>query len=148
MITWVGPPGDTFEAVAALFDEYRVHYGFPSAPHETQAWLAEQVTSGRFAVAAAIESGTVRGFVTTAVLPASLTLGTAWLVRDLFVPPRARRRGVARALLAHVVTAARSAGARRVSLQTEADNEPALTLYAEAGFRPVTGLDMLNLTLT
>ncbi|MBL7254083.1 GNAT family N-acetyltransferase [Paractinoplanes lichenicola] len=147
MITWVDSSDSLFAPVAALFDEYRVHYGFPSAPHDTQAWLTEQVTSGRFAVAAALDSETVRGFVTTAVLPASLTLGTAWLVRDLFVPPRARRRGVARALLAHVVTAARTAGARRVSLQTETDNEPALTLYAAAGFHPVTGLDMLNLPL-
>jgi len=140
-VSWVTPAD--FDAVAALFDEYRVHYGEPAAPAETHAWLAEQITTGRLSVAAA--NGL--GFVTTTILPASLTLGTAWMIRDLFVLPRGRRRGVARALVTHVIDAARAAGARRVSLQTEADNDPALTLYAAAGFRPVPGLAMLHLTL-
>jgi hypothetical protein len=35
-----------------------------------------------------------------------------------------------------------------VSLQTEADNIPALRLYTAAGFQPVGGLELLSLTLT
>jgi hypothetical protein len=34
-----------------------------------------------------------------------------------------------------------------VSLQTEPDNAPALALYTAAGFQPVNGLTLLNLTL-
>jgi GNAT superfamily N-acetyltransferase len=90
----------------------------------------------------------VCGFITAVAVPASLTLGTAWLVRDLFVARRHRRRGVARALLAETVDAARAAGAYRLSLQTETDNTAALRLYTEAGFRPVTGLELLNLILS
>ncbi|WP_127501765.1 GNAT family N-acetyltransferase [Actinoplanes solisilvae] len=141
------PADEHFASVAALFDEYRVHYGEPAAPAETHAWLTEQVSTGRMSVAAVLDGPAVRGIITVAVMPASLTLGTAWMVRDLFVPPRARRQGIARALLHHVVGAARDAGALRVSLQTEIDNTAALTLYAEAGFRPVTGLELLNLTV-
>jgi GNAT superfamily N-acetyltransferase len=74
-------------------------------------------------------------------------LGTAWLIRDLYVAPQHRRGGVAHALLQHVVGNARAAGANRVSVQTEADNGPALRLYTAAGFQPVSGLDMLNLSL-
>ena len=129
--------------VAVLFDEYRVHYGQPADVARTHAWLTDQVTAGHLRLADAADDG----FVTVAVLPASLTLGQAWLVRDLYVPPRARRRGVARALLNHVVEEARAAGAVRVSLQTESDNISALALYASAGFRPVPGLEMLNLPL-
>lgn len=33
-----------------------------------------------------------------------------------------------------------------MSLQTETDNIPALALYTEIGFQPVTGLELLNLT--
>ncbi|WP_250033168.1 GNAT family N-acetyltransferase [Paractinoplanes maris] len=142
-VAWVTPADPGFAGVATLFDEYRVHYGLPPAGPRTHTWLADQVTTGRFRVAAAAD----QGFATVAVLPASLTLGEAWLVRDLFVPPRARRRGVARALLTHVAEAARAAGARRVSLQTESDNAAALALYASAGFGPVGGLTMLNLPL-
>lgn len=87
------------------------------------------------------------GFITATIMPASLMLGTAWSVRDLYVAPRHRRSGIANALLRHIIHNARAAGARRVSLQTETDNSPALTLYTDAGFRPITGLEILNLNL-
>lgn len=73
-------------------------------------------------------------------------LGTFWSIRDLYVPPHHRRSGIANALLRHVIRNARAAGAHRVSLQTETDNTPALTLYTDIGFQPVTGLEILNLT--
>jgi hypothetical protein len=34
-----------------------------------------------------------------------------------------------------------------VSVQTETGNTPALTLYAAAGFQPVTGLELLSVNL-
>lgn len=88
------------------------------------------------------------GFITTAVVPASLMLGITWSIRDLYVAPRHRRAGIADQLLHHVITEARKAGALRVSLQTEPHNTPAITLYTAAGFRSVGGLTLLNLTLT
>jgi GNAT superfamily N-acetyltransferase len=157
------PPGFTvdhpmFERVCELFDAYRVHYGEPGDPAATGRWLRTQVSRQRLRVAAAIDEGRsgggpagthqrVGGFITTAAVPASLTLGTAWLVRDLFVAKRCRRRGVARALLADTVAAARADGVYRLSLQTGTDNTAALRLYAAAGFRPVAGLELLNLIL-
>jgi ribosomal protein S18 acetylase RimI-like enzyme len=79
-------------------------------------------------------------------MPASLMLGTVCSIRDLYVAPRYRRTGIAGRLLQHAVDNARAAGAVRVSLQTEADNAAALRLYTAAGFRPVNGLTLLNLT--
>ncbi len=99
-------------------------------------------------IAAAMHAGQASGFITTTVMPASLMLGTAWSIRDLYVVPQRRRGGIARALLQHVVEHARAAGAYRVSLQTEADNTPALRLYTAVGFQPVGGLELLSLTLT
>ncbi|WP_262286040.1 N-acetyltransferase [Micromonospora sp. MA102] len=150
MLTTVAPvsPGhDAFEPVVALFDDYRAHYGQPPSAPRTRAWLHDQVAQRRLAVAAAVRGEQVCGFITTAVIPASLLLGAAWSIRDLYVDPHHRRGGVAKALLQHVVDEARAAGALRVSLQTEVDNTPARTLYAEVGFRPVSGLELLNLTL-
>jgi GNAT superfamily N-acetyltransferase len=143
-VEWGQP---AFGAVAAMFDDYRAGYGHPPSPAATRAWLQEQVARRRLAVAAALRGGGACGFVTTAVMPASLTLGTAWLIRDLYVVPARRRGGVASALLDFVVGDARAAGARRVSLQTETGNAAALALYAAAGFRPVAGLELLNLPL-
>ncbi|WP_422741688.1 GNAT family N-acetyltransferase [Micromonospora sp. WMMD754] len=136
-----------FDRTAALFDAYRVHYGLPSSPETTRSWLHDQLAQHRISAAAAIQADQVCGFVTAMVMPASLMLGTAWSIRDLYVAPRHRRSGIAHALLQHVIRSARAAGASRLSLQTETDNVPALTLYTRAGFRPVTGLELLNLRL-
>jgi ribosomal protein S18 acetylase RimI-like enzyme len=136
-----------FDQVAALFDDYRVHYGQPSSPDITRSWLHDQVTQQRMSAAAAIRRDRVCGLITVTIMPASLRLGTAWSIRDLYVAPDHRRSGIANALLQHIIHRARAAGAHRVSLQTETDNIPALALYTEAGFRPVTGLQALSLTL-
>jgi ribosomal protein S18 acetylase RimI-like enzyme len=136
----VGPAHPRFDPVAALFDEYRVHYGLPSAPAETRAFLAARP----FTVTASLHDGEPRGVVTVLTMPASLRLGVVWSIRDLYVPARHRRQGIARALLGHVIQEAREAGALRVSLQTETDNAPALALYRDLGFTPVTGLELLN----
>jgi len=99
-------------------------------------------------ITAALHAGQARGFITATVMPASLTLGNAWSIRDLYVAPQHRRRGIARALLRHVIDDARAAGASRLSLQTEVGNAPALALYITAGFQPIHGLQLLSLTLT
>ncbi|GIF12434.1 GNAT family N-acetyltransferase [Actinoplanes teichomyceticus] len=156
----VDPDDSRFGELADLFDAYRRHYGEPGDAPRTAAWLREQLRTQRLRAAAAIHTpadrvaayhgstgATVIGFVTTAVLPASLRLETFWLVRDLFVAPGHRRVGVARALLDHAVTRARSAGALRLTLQTEPQNLAALALYTSAGFRPVDGVTSLSLPL-
>jgi ribosomal protein S18 acetylase RimI-like enzyme len=53
---------------------------------------------------------------------------------DIFVEPPFRRRGFARALLAHVAAAARAAGASEVVLITGFDNEDAQAAYRAAGY--------------
>ncbi|WP_431946691.1 GNAT family N-acetyltransferase [Micromonospora marina] len=141
-----GPAHPAFDQVAALFDDYRAHYGQPSNPEITRSWLHDQIAQHRISAAAAIRADHVCGFITFTVTPASLMLGTSWSVRDLYVAPHRRRSGIAKALLQHVIRNARAAGAHRVSLQTETDNIPALALYNEIGFQPVTGLELLNLT--
>jgi ribosomal-protein-alanine N-acetyltransferase len=51
------------------------------------------------------------------------------------VSPKARRHGLARALMAAAVGAARQAGAEEAFLEVAADNAPACALYAGLGFR-------------
>jgi ribosomal-protein-alanine N-acetyltransferase len=66
-----------------------------------------------------------------------------WLVgpeaslMNVAVHPRARRRGVAQALLRHMLEVAREADAEQVFLEVRASNEPALGLYRELGFQQI-----------
>jgi ribosomal-protein-alanine N-acetyltransferase len=56
-------------------------------------------------------------------------------ILTLGVVPGARRRGVARALLAAALPAACDLGAEEVFLEVAVDNEAAIALYAALGFR-------------
>ena len=51
------------------------------------------------------------------------------------VHPRWRRQGIGRRLLLHLTELSRAIGARRMTLEVRASNEPARTLYAQFGFR-------------
>ncbi len=58
-------------------------------------------------------------------------------VKSMRTPKALRRRGAGRAMLAHILSEARSRGYRRLWLETgsHADFTPALELYRSAGFR-------------
>ena len=59
-------------------------------------------------------------------------------LKSMHTAAAARRRGVARALVEHLVAVARERGARRVSIETGTGEAfvPARALYAAAGFVP------------
>jgi ribosomal-protein-alanine N-acetyltransferase len=65
---------------------------------------------------------------------------TCWLVVDelhvntLAVRPECRRRGLGRALMAHVLAEARQKGAVRATLEVRRTNEAAVRLYESLGF--------------
>jgi GNAT superfamily N-acetyltransferase len=133
-----------FAEAAHLLDDYRQHYGANPAPEAVERWMREQVLGERMRVYVAGPGEQVHGVCTVAVVPASLTLRTVWLLRDLYVDPAARGVGIGRGLLNYVADAARAEGAHRLSLQTEPTNTRALQLYAQFGFEPVTDVTMLH----
>ena len=59
-------------------------------------------------------------------------------LKSMHTAQEARRQGIARAMLEHLVAAARDRGFRRLSLETgtPAAFEPAHSLYTSAGFEP------------
>ena len=142
---------DSDEALAAasgLFDEYRHHYGEPpDQDGRTHGWLAGMVRTHMLTVFMASVDAAPVGLATSHAIPASLAMGHFWQLRDLYVQPGFRRRGVAAALVGAVREAAVAAGATRLSLVTELDNEEALGFYRRLGFQPVEGHATLSLNL-
>ena len=135
------------EALAEIFDQDRAHYDEPPDGESSNRWLERCLSTGRLRAFVAEERGAIVGFATTTEVPASLRLAHFWQIRDLFVLPTHRRLGVARALLASVRAAAIEAGALRLAVQTEDDNDAALHLYAESGYALVNGYCSLMLPL-
>jgi len=133
--------------LAALFDQYRAHYGQAPESGASASWLRHNLRSGRLAAFVAEVQGAQIGFAITMDLPASLRLGHYWQIRDLFVAPSRRRLGVARVLLDAIRGCAIAAGALRLAVQTEVDNAGAIRLYETCGFTPVEGYRGLALTL-
>jgi GNAT superfamily N-acetyltransferase len=60
-------------------------------------------------------------------------------VKRMYVVPRARRLGLARAMLAHLEDTARAAGAEAMVLETGIRQPEALTLYESSGYTHVRG---------
>lgn len=143
----VGPTRKEIEALAEIFDRYRAHYGEASDVFRSASWLDENLATRPLRVFVAEDGTRFVGFAITMDVPASLRLTHFWQIRDLFVLPAYRRLGVGRALLACVREAASASGALRLALQTEDDNIPALGLYADSGYAPITGYCSLMLPL-
>jgi ribosomal protein S18 acetylase RimI-like enzyme len=143
---------ETLAAASVLFNQYRRHYGEPpDADERAIGWLSDMVQSNMLSIyTASVDSaaGTSPiGLATVHAIPASLVMGRFWQLRDLYVLPGSRRQGAAAALVSAVREAALAAGATRLSLVTELDNQAALGLYRRFGFRPVEGLASLSLDL-
>jgi GNAT superfamily N-acetyltransferase len=143
----IAPSSGEIEALAAIFDCYREEYGERSDDSLSRRWLERWLDTGRLCAFVAEDGAEMVGFATTMDVPASLRLAHFWHVRDLFVLPTHRRLGIARALLASIRAAALDAGALRLLLQTEDDNEPALRLYEASGYAVVRGYCSLILPL-
>jgi len=78
-----------------------------------------------------------------------LDLRSAWpgyYIYGLKVEPAARRRGVARALVAAALAQAATLGVRQVELEVFDHNERALAFYAALGFEPVRRRQMGRLS--
>jgi GNAT superfamily N-acetyltransferase len=60
-------------------------------------------------------------------------------IKRMYVVPRAQRRGLARAMLAHLEDTARAAGAEVMVLETGMRQPEAIALYESSGYLPVPG---------
>lgn len=141
------PSSNELAALAALFDLYRVHYGQTPDAAGSAGWLEQNLRSGRMNGFVADDNDRFVGFAVTVEIPASLRLAHFWQIRDLFVLPMHRRRGVGHALLESVRAAATASGALHVALQTEEQNDPALALYSGSGYVPMSGYRTLVLPI-
>ena len=133
---WVAEPHEA-EIVARLLVEFRDHLGkdWPSANAilATVERLLENVET-EFLLSAADDDSPPAG---VAQLRYRLSVWTAtpdcW-VEDVYVARSARRTGIGEALVTLAIERAAARGCRRIELDTNEDNEPALALYRRLGF--------------
>ena len=124
------------DLVAPLFDAYRVFYRQPSDLAASAHFLRERFQHHESVVMLAVdEEGEGAGFVQLYPVFTSVRMGRLYLLNDLFVAPRARRRGVAAALMHEATDYARAVGAMGIMLTTAHANVEAQRLYESLGWK-------------
>ena len=122
------------EALAPLFDAYRVFYRQPSDLETARAFLGERLAQNDTVIFLAEREGRAAGFTQLFPSFSSVSARRLWILNDLFVVPEARRGGVARALLERARVHAVETQAKGLVLSTEVTNTSAQRLYEVLGW--------------
>lgn len=139
---------DDVDAIAPLFDRYRMFYQQPSDEALAHRFIGERLQRGESVIFLAEVGGKVAGFTQLFPSFSSVRAGRAFVLNDLYVDIAARRLGVARALLQAATDFARADGAIRLELETDPDNLSARALYRHMGWETYEGTLRFRLSLT
>jgi ribosomal protein S18 acetylase RimI-like enzyme len=121
--------------VAELFALYRVFYGQTHDVAAAAAFLRARLEHDESILyIAQAEDGAVLGFVQVYPTFASVELGPAWRLNDLYVLESARGHGVATLLMRAVHEGAQDDHVVWIDLETAVDNVTAQRLYEREGY--------------
>jgi GNAT superfamily N-acetyltransferase len=121
-------------AIAALLAEL----GYPTPAPDVERRLGDLEASGRSAALVAEHAGEVAGVLTLHTVPVLHEPGDWCRVTVLVVGEAARRRGLARALVAEAEAMARARGCVRIEVTSALHRDGAHELYRSMGFGQVS----------
>ncbi len=124
------------DLLAELFDLYRQFYLYPHDLPLARDFLRERIGNQESVIyLAKNEQDEGLGFVQLYPSFSSTLAGKVWILYDLFVHPRARRQGVALALMKRAERLAIETGSVEINLATAIDNVEAQALYESLGYK-------------
>jgi len=121
--------------LAALFDEYRQFYGRESDLKAARTFLQARFNHGESTLFIAHDLASPVGFAQLYPSFSSVSMARTFIVNDLYVRPKLRRKGVASSLLSAAESYGNALGAVRLTLSTAVTNEQAQALYLAAGWK-------------
>lgn len=141
-------------AVAALFNQYRLFYGKPDDTAGAARFIGERLAlrDSVIFVAAAFQERTeasweAAGFAQLYPSFSSLSMSRLWIVNDLYVAKEFRGHGIGRLLLDQAKEHAVRSGASGLTLSTHPGNLAARRLYESAGYVEDSEFVCYNLSL-
>jgi GNAT superfamily N-acetyltransferase len=126
---------DDIEALAPVFDQYRVWYGMESDLNGSRNFLTQRLQNNESVVFVAVVNNSVVAFTQLYPLFSSVSMESVWLLNDLFVSEPSRKQGIGTTLLETATQFGRETGAIRMELATGIENFAAQTLYKSRGWK-------------
>lgn len=124
------------DALAVLFDGYRVFYQQASDLRVARDFILQRIQNGDSTILVAEnETGELLGFVQLYPIFSSVSARSSLLLNDLFVSSIARRLGVGKGLMQAANNFGQSQGVCWIMLQTEKTNLSAQGLYESLGYQ-------------
>ena len=124
-----------------LFDSYRQFYQQPSDPAGATAFLRQRLTDNESVVFLALDDSIPLGFAQLYPSFSSVSMKRLWILNDLYVSVRARKQGVATALIKQCAILGGETSAKGLVLETASDNLPAQHLYEKLGWTKERAFD-------
>ncbi len=121
-------------ALIPLFDAYRMFYGKDSDPKGAENFLSERIQKNESVIFIAKEGKDIAGFVQLYPSFSSVSIRKIFVLNDLFVQERFRKRGAGELLIQKSAEYARSENAVRLVLSTGVSNHTAQKLYEKLGW--------------
>jgi GNAT superfamily N-acetyltransferase len=134
-------------ALTDLFDGYRQFYEQSSDLAGARSFLTERLTQQDSVIFVAEDASVLQGFTQLYPSFSSTRMARIFILNDLFVSPRARKKGAAAALLSAAADYAEGKGAIRLTLSTAHGNAAAQSLYQREGWVGDEHFQTFNLNL-
>ncbi len=126
---------DRLDAVAVLFDAYRVFYKQKPDLAAAREFIRQRLVAGDSQIFCAVDDDDrTLGFTQLYETLSSVSMRRILILNDLFVDPEARRRGVGAMLLEAARKHAVASGALRLELATQKTNRTAQSVYEAQGW--------------
>jgi ribosomal protein S18 acetylase RimI-like enzyme len=125
---------EKLDDVANLFDQYRIFYSQQSSPSAARDFLLERIKNKESEIFFASQNDVVLGFVQLYYSFSSVGMKKIIILNDLYIAAKARKQGVAKALIAKVKDFCLENKITKVTLSTQKNNQAAQCLYVLEGF--------------
>lgn len=133
------------EALAELFDGYRVFYEQSSDLDAAKTFLSQRIKKSESVIFLAKDDvDNALGFIQLYPVFSSVSMSSRWILNDLFVAEAARKNGVGKQLMQIAEDFAKNSGASGLSLSTASDNDIAQAMYEQLGWKKVTAFYHYN----
>jgi GNAT superfamily N-acetyltransferase len=127
---------DDLDLIAPMFDAYRQFYKQSPDLALSRSFLLDRFQHSQSVIFLALdEDGTPLGFTQLYPSFSSTAAKRIFVLNDLFVAPKARRRKAGHALLSAAAEYGKKVGAARLTLSTALDNSTAQAHYEYSGWQ-------------